>query len=138
MKKQFSTFEVDKILKITHSSLQQWMNRGFIVPSIQIAKGRGTRSIFSLEDVYRARIFQELHRAGLPQSEASEHSKDMLLDMIQEGREWVIVIHRPTFTKLEHVTWEQLPEKIEKESYNVFVLVNVGKIIKEINLATEE
>ncbi len=133
LKEQYSTFELDQILNVSHSNLKQWMDRGFIIPSIKTAKGRGTRSIFSLEDVYRARIFQDLHRAGLAQGDAAELSQDILFDTIKEGAEWLFVIHGPHFTGIELLKLEQLNERIEEESGNALVLFNVGHIIKEVD-----
>jgi DNA-binding transcriptional MerR regulator len=68
----YSTFDTAKILGVTRSSIQQWMNHGFIVPSLEQAVGRGSKNFFSKDDVYRIEMFRILSLAGIPQKEAGK------------------------------------------------------------------
>jgi hypothetical protein len=51
---EFSTFEAAKILKLDYTRLNEWL-RGYFDP-MQRAKGRGTRTRFSLNDLYRLKL----------------------------------------------------------------------------------
>ena len=59
-KEQFSTFDVVKITGINRETLQDWIERRLIIPSIKRANGVGTKSLFSREDLYRIKLFYEL------------------------------------------------------------------------------
>ncbi len=56
MKDEFSTFAVAKIFKIERTRLQEWMDGGYFKPHVK-AKGRGTKTIFTHDDLYRLRLF---------------------------------------------------------------------------------
>jgi len=62
--KSFSTFDVEKILNIKRTRLQEWINRGFIKPS-QASAGQGTKALFTREDLYGIQLFSELLKFGL-------------------------------------------------------------------------
>ena len=62
--KPFTTFDVEKILNIKRTRLQEWMNRGFIKPS-QASAGQGTKALFTREDLYGIQLFSELLKFGL-------------------------------------------------------------------------
>ena len=74
MKNQFSTFDL-KALGIPRERLKDWMNQGFVEPSIP-AQGKGTKAIFSLLDVYAIAFFSELLQAGFNRKVAAEIVKD--------------------------------------------------------------
>lgn len=72
-KKEFSTLEICRSLKIPRERLREWMVRGFIRPSIREAKGTGTRAIFSRGDVYGVSLFKRLIEGGLSRERAGEY-----------------------------------------------------------------
>jgi DNA-binding transcriptional MerR regulator len=69
---EFTTFQVSRILGVTRSSLQQWIDFKFIEPSISVAEGRGTKNLFSREDLYRIEMFRALSRSGIAQKKAGK------------------------------------------------------------------
>ena len=69
--KSFSTFDVEKILNIKRTRLQEWMNRGFIKPS-QASAGQGTKALFTREDLYGIQLFSELLKFGLNRDVATK------------------------------------------------------------------
>lgn len=71
MKNEFSTFDVIKALKIPRERLRQWMNLGFIKPTIA-ADGQGTKAIFTRQDAYRIELFQKLLEIGLQRKLAGQ------------------------------------------------------------------
>jgi DNA-binding transcriptional MerR regulator len=68
--KEFSTFDIMKILSIPRERLRDWMNRGFIVPTKK-AQGYGTKAVFSQEDVYKVGLFKKLLEMGFKRKKAA-------------------------------------------------------------------
>lgn len=52
----FSTFDVSGMFNVDRTRLQEWLDRGFFVP-YQKAFGKGTKAIFTRNDLYRLRLF---------------------------------------------------------------------------------
>jgi len=52
----YTTFQIIKALKIPRERLKDWMEKGFVKPSLQQARGKGTKALFSLLDVYSGRV----------------------------------------------------------------------------------
>ena len=71
MERGFSTFEIIEALRLKRERLREWMNRGFIRPSIQEARGQGTKALFSRGDVYRIALFRNLVESGFTRLIAS-------------------------------------------------------------------
>jgi hypothetical protein len=61
---EFTSFEVAKALDISIERMRQWMNFGFIKPN-KPATGRGTKSVFTREDVFRAALFLKQLEMGV-------------------------------------------------------------------------
>jgi hypothetical protein len=62
MDTKYSTFQAAAILGIEYVRLNEWL-RGYFDPE-QRAKGRGTRTKFSLNDLYRLKLFELLTKSG--------------------------------------------------------------------------
>ena len=56
---EFSTFQVSRLFDIDRTRLQEWIDRGFFTP-FRKATGKGTKAIFTREDLYRLRLFMWL------------------------------------------------------------------------------
>ena len=63
--KRFSTFEISENLNIKRTRLQEWIDKGYVTPSICRAKGKGTKALFSNQDIYHLHMFRELLDIGL-------------------------------------------------------------------------
>lgn len=74
----FTTFDIIKLLDIPRERLQDWMNRGFIKPSIQTAQGKGTKNIFSRYNVYGIELFKRLLDFGVNREVASKFVKHLI------------------------------------------------------------
>lgn len=68
--RQYSTFEIKDILEMPRERLQDWIQRGFIYPSLNQAKGRGTKNVFSLWDLYGIALFEKLLWLGFSRETA--------------------------------------------------------------------
>ena len=53
---KFSTFDVARIFNIDRTRLQTWLDKDFFKPDKK-AKGKGTKAVFTLKDLYRLRLF---------------------------------------------------------------------------------
>ena len=56
----FTTFDIKEKMGLKIDRLKDWMQRGFIEPSIQKADGIGTKNIFDLFDLYLIKLFHHL------------------------------------------------------------------------------
>jgi hypothetical protein len=77
-KEVFTTFDIRENLGIKIDRLKDWMNRGFISPSIQKATGQGTKNLFSRWDLYSIKLFQYLIDRGFSRKDAAESIKDFI------------------------------------------------------------
>jgi hypothetical protein len=74
----YSTLNIVKALGIPRERLRDWMNRGYIAPSIP-AKGQGTKAVFSRLDVYSIALFRHLvEDMHFSREEASKFAKGWL------------------------------------------------------------
>lgn len=62
---EFLASDIRAITGVKRNRLQAWLERSFLVPSIQRAEGHGSRNIWSLEDLYRIAIFKKVTERGL-------------------------------------------------------------------------
>ena len=67
---RFTVTDLTKIFGTTRSTIQQWIDSGFIVPSIQRSDRGGIPNLFSRGDLYVIRLFQELLQIGLKRPQA--------------------------------------------------------------------
>ena len=82
----YTTFYITKIFNIKRDRLQQWIDRKLIVPSVNEARGQGTKNIFSLEDLYVIQLFIDLLNEGFTRKGAAK-----IIKMISENP-----LHRAT------------------------------------------
>ncbi len=70
---EFFAADVKRICHVKRNRLQTWLERGFIIPSIQKASGHGTRNIFSISDLYKIALFRHLiEKVKLSRERASD------------------------------------------------------------------
>ena len=60
-------------LNIKRERLKVWMEKGWIKPSVQVAKGAGTKNLFNRLDLYIILLFKQLVEHGFTGEEA--HSR---------------------------------------------------------------
>ena len=69
--KEFLSSDMTRITGVKLNRLQPWMERGFIKPSIEVAKGCGTRNKFSQKDIDKINTMKKLIDAGISRSLAA-------------------------------------------------------------------
>jgi hypothetical protein len=72
---QYSTLQIAKLLGIERERLRVWVDKGYIEPSIQKAKGQGTKSLFARLDIYAVALFRMLVEKGFTRDFASKFVK---------------------------------------------------------------
>ncbi len=67
---EFFTGAVTKITGVKRNRLQQWIDHGYVLPSVRRAQGRGKSqyNIWSLADVYTIAMFKALAEKGWSRS----------------------------------------------------------------------
>ncbi len=69
---EFLAGDIERITGVKRNRLQQWLERGFIAPSIQMASGHGTRNIWSRNDLYTIALFKKITESGLSRKVVSD------------------------------------------------------------------
>ncbi|MBT4485358.1 MAG: hypothetical protein HOC71_16960 [Candidatus Latescibacteria bacterium] len=94
--KDFSTFDIIRIFDIPRERLQDWINRGYIFPSLKTAEGKGTKNIFSHWDLYGIELFQRLIISGHMREIASIYYKSWVAmqskSTIESFKKWKYLI----------------------------------------------
>ena len=73
---QFEQRDITRILGIKRPTLQQWIERGFVSPSIEKAGALGRRNVWNRADMFRLGEFHELIKRGFSREEASKFLKN--------------------------------------------------------------
>ena len=62
----FRISEVSRVVGATHSQLEYWDRTGLVSPSVKRASGRGSRRLYSVEDIFELKILMKLLNSSLP------------------------------------------------------------------------
>jgi len=95
---QFGAKRVFEITGVKLNRLQPWMERRFILPSIHVASGHGTRNIFSQDDLCEISLFKDMVERGLKREVANEIMGTFSLKGLHEYHQttesdlWVVVM----------------------------------------------
>jgi len=128
MPDKFTTFDIAKILGIRRGTLQQWIDFGFVEPSVAKAKGRGTKNLFSAEDIFRIEIFRELYSAGFSQKLAGQTAKKIPLVMVGSG-DGLAYIERKSGKKVLRFA---VPKNEPPNAFSVRTFINLAKIKMDV------
>jgi hypothetical protein len=141
MERTFTTFEIVKILHIERNLLAQWLMKGYITPSIQRAKGVGSKNIFSRNDLYNIRLFQQLVNTGIRRREAEMYidinfrnigeAETDLKYIIYTRKMKRVGIDEGIITDMEMVAYP--PRIIFKDDDSYVVVINLLGIKKEVD-----
>lgn len=91
---EYTTFFIIKKFGFNRSTFKQWMDRGFLRPSIATAEGQGTKNLFSREDLYSINAFRNLSDLGIPQFDASLVAYKIPWDQVEPDGIVFVNIHR--------------------------------------------
>ncbi len=62
----FRISEVSRVVGATHRQLAYWDKTGLVSPSLKSASGRGSRRLYSIEDIIELKILTKLLNSSLP------------------------------------------------------------------------
>ncbi|MGD8228347.1 MAG: MerR family transcriptional regulator [Desulfobacteraceae bacterium] len=85
MRDGYSTLYIGRAFGIPRERLREWLNRGFIKPSIQKASGPGTKALFAREDLYRMMLFKQILESGFTREIASVLAHTVTSGKIMRG-----------------------------------------------------
>jgi DNA-binding transcriptional MerR regulator len=137
--KDYTTFDILKILNIKRERLRKWIDEGFIIPD-QKADGVGTKALFSLDSVYRIKLFLELLLIGLTREKAREVAMGITFKNVGTKPEEFKYLT----IKTDKIKWrgysseEQLEKNIPKmdiENHLSVTILNLLQIKMEIDKA---
>lgn len=80
----YSAPQVAELFKIPYATLDSWARSEFFVPSVALAKGRGTRRLYSFYDLVTLKVVAQLRSQGV--------NNDLLKNLIQNMREFQLEI----------------------------------------------
>lgn len=60
----YLSIDVERFAGVKRSTIESWIERGYISPSIQVASGHGSRNIWSMNDIRKIIIFNGLVKIG--------------------------------------------------------------------------
>jgi hypothetical protein len=89
--KEFSTFQLARILKTNRSVIQLWLTRKLIEPSVSVADGAGSKNIFNKNDIYRVYLFKLFYESGLSQAEASRIANKIDIEKFADGQRYIVL-----------------------------------------------
>ena len=62
----FRTSEVSHVVGATYNQLVYWDKTGLLSPSLRAASGKGSRRLYSVEDIFELKILMKLLDSSLP------------------------------------------------------------------------
>lgn len=136
--KEFSSFEVMRMLDVKRERLREWMNQGFTVPMLS-ARGAGTKAVFSIMDVYKIAVFKRLVESGINRKRAAEwvntnpklndaeevNELNYILLIEQNGGKW--------FSYMGEGPWNIEQDLQAVASWDVGVLINFKAIREDVH-----
>lgn len=87
----FEASDIEKITGINRPRLQQWLEKGFIAPSIQIASGPGTRNVYSIDNVYQIAAIKKMIEFGFSREKAAQIVNGRVVNM--DGPHIIFMVH---------------------------------------------
>jgi DNA-binding transcriptional MerR regulator len=96
MEMQITTFEIEKaLIGMKRANLQQWIEKGFIRPSIERACGVGTRNLFSEGDVFQIMLLLLMQESGVPLRQGrmilDEHIEEINGMLADKKMAWLVM-----------------------------------------------
>lgn len=85
--RDFTLPEIAGLSGIDYRTLHNWVRRGLIAPSRQVANGSGSTNLFDLGDARQILVLAELRRGGLEISLLERTSRELrgLMDSVTAG-----------------------------------------------------
>ena len=132
----FTTFDIERILNIKRLRLQEWIEKGFIKPDTPAA-GKGTKALFTREQLYHLKMATWLISSGLPRSRAFDDSNLDFNDLKGQGKFNVIrhdyIPGRPE-VKIGGSKTDSYPTSMGPKTA-VQIVISIDAVIDEVDAA---
>jgi len=139
-KDNFTTFKVSKALKIEYGRLREWIDNGFVVPSVKKAGGIGTKNLFSRKDVYCVRLFIHIIERGFSRKEAANMIKSFkkhnLLNLPTVYIQFIKKADGKTDVIIDEDQSKNVTFNLPKDCLDVYIL-NYSKLQEQVDMVLE-
>ena len=138
MMEGFSTFDILKGMGLKVERLQDWINRGFVAPSIEVANGQGTKNIFSKEDLCKIQLFKSLITHGFSRQEAARCIKNLSpTSDISTAHDFLVLTHKDGGFSANGISLkEQSTINLDEEmNCDEMLVLNLSKVKEEVEAA---
>lgn len=138
--KTYLMADVERITGIKRVRLNVWLEKGWIVPSVQKAQGSGTRNIFSRSDLYLIALFKNFVESGISRAFAGEctrwltqHPLVAPIVLAEVPYCWFEVYHTGDDEYRSELFLKPGTKRDDLDCYEVFS-INVARFVRELNL----
>lgn len=135
----FSTFDLVKLFKISRSNIQQYIDRGLLVPSVRKSSGKGMKNIFSRQDLYEFHLFMRLAAFGVQPKHAAAIVEGIEFGGVDgDGDVWLLALTDAdggivTFSS----TLSAVRDYILRAKNSFFFLADLGGVVREVEAKLE-
>lgn len=132
---EFSTFDVARIFGIDRTRLQTWLDKDFFMPDKK-ASGKGTRAVFTLNDLYRLRLFIYALSLFGSRSQAKAFSNFEFTDVgpgADQFKYWAYTLHGGEITSGGGTLLKDDPEFRMTEDKIALVVINLLAVKAEVD-----
>jgi len=164
---EFLAADIEKITGVKRNRLQQWLEREYIAPSIQVASGHGTRNIWSHNDLYTIALFKKITESGLSRKVVSDflsagtigekdakgiyclvymregekvkaESVPLFSGFLHDGTPTMTLDHVGNITNMGIINLAQIQESLGMGAFDDVYIVNFFKVRSEVDAKIEE
>ena len=143
MKDEFTKADIEKILFIKRTRLQEWIARGFIVPSKKADK-KGVANLFTREDVYRIALFFRLLNSGVSRERAIQIFENYNINFNSTDQRFIYILSAifivPTAQEGESEAWsisQNFPNFDTEKNESLFI-VSLEAVKKKVDMLLEQ
>ena len=140
---EFQSRDVERITGVKNKRLWAWIDRGFIVPSIQQAEGPGTRNIWSRNDLYSIAIFKKLSESGWAKKLIADYMQMGIIpsEITADGIKYVFFVREGERVESALISADsmdvEIPRIVEQmgmEGFESIFIINFKKIKRQVDL----
>ena len=128
----YNSKEASRIAGVSLRQIQYWDERGFIRPSVKAARGRGSKRLYSFDDLLCLKVMKDLTYRGLSLQKVRRCLQPLRRYSAEHGRALESLRYLTDGEKLFVITSDR--EKIFDAIDQQFVFsVGIGNLVRELN-----
>ncbi|HXG52276.1 MAG TPA: MerR family transcriptional regulator [candidate division Zixibacteria bacterium] len=126
-----------RIVGVSLRQIQYWDERGFIRPSVRLARGRGTRRLYSFHDLICLKVMKDLSRRGLSPQKVRRCLSPLRRYPPAGARETETLRYLTDGEELFVITDDR--EKILEAMKRRFILsLGIGSLVRDLSLQVRQ